>query len=477
MKNGVKKANRQLRIVSRVLYSFVSSRRFLYLVLGWFTLQAIYTALTTRFFIPPDEQFHFQFIEFYATGSNTPFPSSQEGYYNLGEIVQTPFFIFHYVLGQFVKITGLDITANSTFYLLRLINIGISLLSLVTIIRIAKFLKLSTFTTNIGLFMITNTLMFVFLSGAISYDNLFILAGLTTILYSLYLSEKLTLRSLLKFVLALAIGSMTKITFLPVGFLAVLYVLVSYFHAGKKNVRKLSSKFSKTIQFTLKNTALFVLCVLSVSLLLLKYIPNLANYSSLEPKCDRVLTLEQCRESALFVRNERIYKTDPRVAETPPYEYIFNWSTLIQERTFGVFGHKVITPLPMIAFGIFLLAVWWIIIGIRHYSRSKPEHILLYFSLGYALFVLVQNYLIYQASGRITFAVHGRYLFVSLPLLYLLGNYYINKVYKNKTSIGLYILFILILFSISSLPTYLYSTDSEWRTPRANQIGSRVFDS
>src|SRR4029078_6207021 len=131
--------------------------------------------------IPPDERFHYGTVQLFAQNGWLPFIHNQLGHYNLGEVAHTPYFLYGYILS--IPYHFLN-HVNGSIYILRLLNIALGAASLYVAYRLFSKLGLPQAVRNLSIFMMANTLMFVFLSASVSYDNLFIfivLSGLTLI--------------------------------------------------------------------------------------------------------------------------------------------------------------------------------------------------------------------------------------------------------------------------------------------------------
>lgn len=192
------------------------------LTITWFLCQAVWVAFSTNFGIPPDEEYHFGLIKLFSENGWLPFIHSQNGYYFLGEVAHTPFFIYHYILSL-----PFHIFAGSphNVEILRLINIALATSSFFLINRLAIRLKISPLVKNLSLFMLANTLMFVFLAASINYDNLLIPIALLTfnLVYSIY--DRLRLRNLLLSILVIIVGTLTVVNYLPIAAVSLIFII------------------------------------------------------------------------------------------------------------------------------------------------------------------------------------------------------------------------------------------------------------
>jgi hypothetical protein len=308
--------------------------------------------------------------------------------------------------------------------------------------------------------MLSGTLMFVFLSAAVSYDNAFIFLSLAGTLLLIRLFAKITAKDLLLFLVVLATGSLIKVNFLAMGLGLVAALAVRHFGSYKKIWPTFRGTF-------LDNKRLNIfLCVVGVVLGLLmvhRYGYNLVAYHTYTPACQQVMPIEDCRSRAQFVRNEMVFGEGRMKPDKDPFEFTYDWLPLIQSRTYGVYAHEELAPLRITSLFLQALAVLAFAAVFRMWSRKDRNlTLVLGVALFYAASVLIDNYLVFLASGRFGFVVHGRYLFAVLPILYLLSNHYILKLFSQVYVRAAFIALVILLFALASLPTYLLRTTPVW---------------
>ncbi len=441
-----------------ILLSIVSSRVFLLITFLWFVVQSTLIAFITKFGLPPDEVYHYNFIQLFTENGWLPFLKGQEGYYHLGEVVKTPFFLYHYLLSI---PNHLFIQTGHSVLLLRLTNVLLGVASLYLAYRIAVNAKLSKLAVNLSVFMFANTIMFVFLSASINYDNLFLALSLSCLLLVLRIIKKPSIVDTSVLILALLSGIFIKKNFIPV---AIVLGTVFVFWAVK-NWQPFSSSIKKGWHVKQKTLIpILVLLAIFLGLFFQRYASNLINYQSIKPRCDIVLTLEQCRENGLFVRSERL-DSSPRPAITKNgYEYIFGWSALMGQRIFGVFAHKSFVPLTSIFFGLQTIIAVCVVAVIRKLSAIDWRvNLLLGIAIAYSIILILENYLRYRKYGSFDFAVQGRYVFFALPLFYISAIHYVSKIqFLKKIFMGVFTLAAITVVLLSGLPSYLLLIDSSW---------------
>jgi hypothetical protein len=451
-----------LHRISKVIVSFIASSYFLKLVFAWFVIQAIFFAITVTFAIPPDERFHYDSIRLFAANFPSPIISSQEGFYSLGESVRNPFFLYYYLMSAPYLLT--EFLGNYSYIALRLVNVGLGITTLYLLVKLARLVNITPFATNIALFALSSTVMFTFLFSSISYDNLFILLTVLALFLTLKFSKTYDSRLLFALVGILLLGILVKVTFIPVAALIALTLGITSVGHFRKKLQKVLSSFKNHRRI---NWLLLLLLILPLSLVGHRYVVNLVQYGDYAPECTQVLTMEQCRESALFVRNERIYGADRRAANLDTVTYASNWAQTIAERTYGVFAHKSFIPIKYVLDAVVIFIILGIIGVIRYWHRKdKQLSLLLLFCGLYTLIVFIENYTIYLASGRPDFALHGRYLFTTLPIVYLvLSSYAFQGLKRNVIATAGVAVLVIGIFFLASLPSYLFRVGPEWYTP------------
>lgn len=454
---------------SSKIFHFISSSLFLRLTFAWFIVQALWMAFSTQQGIPPDENYHIGFIKLFTQSGWSPFLTNQEGYYSLGSVAKEPFFLYHYFLSL-----PSHFFANSVYaiYILRVINVMMGTISLLIIHKTAIALRVSPLVKNLSLFMMGNTLMYIFLSASVNYDNLFILLSTISIFLLILLMKHFTARLFLLLAICVIAGLLTKISFLPIA--AVIAIAMMYKFSCTPHIS--AARFRNSyIKHRTWNIALTIILVFFSALFAQRYVGNIIAYHSYSPSCTQVLTLEQCRESAIFRRGEEFDKLPkPPVTKNLP-QYINDWIVLMQDRTYGIFGHRKASPTTTIMVYIQIWTLLMAISFVRHFKKSDRSFILpLTFIAVYLVTLIFENYSTYMHRGIFELAVQGRYWFAVLPLIYVIGNHFILKLLKQSYLKIAYVVITLIIFAFAGLPSYLYITSPDWYTDKSIEINSQI---
>lgn len=415
--------------------------------------------MVTEFAVPPDENFHFNLIKLYAERSYTPFISNQEEYYWLGDVTRQGSVLFHYILSWPYRL--LD-SLPATYVYFRFINIGFAVGSLLLIQRLAKQLGLSDFVANLSLFMLINTLMFVFLSAAISYDNPVIMLSLLSMVLLVSVMQNFRTVPFLFLVLVMLVASVVKFTFLPLAlFIAV--ALTVYYRKSIGSKAHLVLKDVKANLFTKHMLILIPLLLISLIFAFERYGTNLIEYNSVKVGCAEVHSTEECRKSPLFRRGERVETMDREPSLSVP-GFSFRWIITTKERIYGIFAHESMASLSLVSYGAWAVIGLMAVAFIRKYRwKGRPLDYLLLISLAYVAVVAVKNFTAYMDHGIFGMALQGRYIFPVLPVLYLAGNHHAEKLFKGRSGVlSLYVALVLGVFVIAGLPSYIFLAGPEW---------------
>ncbi len=450
----------------------------------WFLIQAVYIATTIKYNIASDEFYHYELIKIYKNKDNLlPFITEQTEHFGLRDITRYPSYLYHYLLGNLFKIPNLQ-NQETENLLLRSINILLNLGTLGVFLKIMNNLTKSKWVKALSLLMLTNTLMYVFISMGINYDNLVNLLAMLLIYLLIKFIKEEQIKYFIYFCITGAFAMLTKFSvgplLMPAG-LIMLYEL--YLNLKKKKNKKRYLNELKALT-TLHKSLLIILLILSGGLFLERYGINLIKYKTIkQPSCDKIHTVEQCMESGVYKRNKsrlELLKKEPWRDDFTLWEFTKNWSVNMMRRTYGMMVHKWLHPNEEALKGITLIFILSALYFLTYFDLHKKKLKLYIFltSLFYTLFLFYfVNFREQKKYGYLGLAVQGRYIFPVLPLWYYLLNSYVIKGI-NKTNIKfkklfkfnyadiilkfIFILSVLIIFISSSFPWYLKKAGADW---------------
>ena len=328
-------------------------------------------------------------------------------------------YLYYWILGAVTKIIRLAVPAETLPSLLiwRLSSVLMSLLTVFYLYKLISKITKNPYAGVLGAFFLSNTLMFVFLSGGVNYDNLMNLASMAAIyhLVNLYKGEDFVRNTTLMGIW-LCIGALTKEQTL---LLALILFIAWLFYILKHN------KSIKLI-FNRVNWIRIGVFILLIGLMVSLYGVNYFKYNKLTPSCQQIKTKEVCtsfsdrieKEVAVDLRwlwNIRNTFTDN------PFQYVFSfWILQMLRSIWGIISHN--TFVPMVAVSLHgALIIWGLFNLARYWKKTNHLQNLLIFILAcYLIYVFQLNYSYELRYNFKHFAIQGRYLLPVIGPLYAL---------------------------------------------------------
>ncbi|MFW5703419.1 MAG: hypothetical protein ACOCXQ_01155 [Patescibacteria group bacterium] len=444
-----------------------------WLILGalviWHTYQALFFATTITLYVPPDELYHYKFIQLY-NNFLSPFLHQQTSLFHLGSIERDAY-LYHYLMN---KAQVLNVTSLPDYLFLRRLNVLISLGSVLMFIVFLRQVTKKRLVHVLALLALTNTVMFQFISGSINYDNFvnFLSILLLTILAFFITSNRWLVQKILLMCVVICLGILTKISYLPFLAMTTVIIIVDII-IRKERYNSVSIRKHLTNKVTI--SCLMLLLLLSV-LVGERYGLNLLRYQSLIPSCDELLTQEQCEQNAVYRRNYHLStsfddvtfndRLDMRISYA---EYLPKWSFIMQARTHGVLAHKILSKNSWQLAMYGLISIVSIIALIRKLKLGWNQDTIFVTMFLIYLFILSfqVNYLRYWFHGIPDIAVQGRYLFPLIFIFYYLimkylldiGKHWVYRTVVTLVIIGVFFTGSLFWFTNIAEPGHLSTTD------------------
>lgn len=442
-------------------------------LLAWFAIQASFLALVTGVGIPPDEIFHIDAIRFYAEHGLSPLVSSQQDFFHLGDLVRTPSYLYHYLLSFPYRLSPLGHGATVTA--LRLVNVAMVVGALWFLVLFMRHLLFPGAVVNLSLLVLTNTMMFVFLAGAVSYDNQVILLSSIAFFLFVRLVDRLSIRDLILFLATLLALMLTKVAALPL--VILLFVTLAVLRRGA--VRELPSQIREGWERSrLVLVGLLLLLAVPLTLVGERYGGNVVGYGSITVSCTEVHALEDCERNAVFRRNREIGAAAPPIEQrTPLASFSLQWLDRMRVTIFGIMGHRSTAPPALVQLGsIGLLGI--LVLGItRGLTRNRSLNASLLVGLVYVGVLLAVNRRTYMSSGLFGLALQGRYSFpVILPLVSG-GLYYAWRATRDSLPVRRAVAsFLVVTFVAAGVPAFLYATDPGWYGGRLSPVATALHE-
>jgi hypothetical protein len=310
-------------------------------------------------------------------------------------------------------------------------------------------------------FFLSNTLMFVFMSGGISYDILMNLAAIAAIthLVKLYQGKDFVYQSTATGIWVI-IGSLSKKMFL----LLTLIIFLAWLFYVIQNTKKIKIRFSK------KNVVTSLIFVFFLILFLGLYGVNLIKYGNITPTCAQIMASDVCRTYAYRydyykpVNLQWIWFVRDKLADPIRYALTY-WIYKMWSSIWGILAQNSFAPIFSISLhGI--LIIWTFIQQIYHWrTKDRISILLMYLLFSYCGYVFFWNYKTEVEFSFQHYGVTGRYL---LPILGVLLTIMASSFFKIKSVLlkRLTIAVSIIIYFTGGLGMFItrYSTIfSHWR--------------
>ncbi len=432
----------------------------LYGIFFVFIIFSIYLVFNIKIGISPDSSYHLEVSKAY---SQTLFrPQNTPDTYQWRDITRITY-LFFWINGRILNINN---GVVDEIILLRIVNVICSIGTVFVTYLLSKEIFKNRWKRIFPIFLLTNTLMFVFLSSSINYDNLANLLCVLSILFFVkFVKSKIDIKYLLLMILFLCIGALTKFTVLPLAFILVILSLIDIFR--KKEYFK-QIKIGK--EFLLLIPILFF-GILNIEL----YGKNIIQYGGLEADCNKILTHEQCLENGVYFRDNITFQSTKidgikgyfnlitSGERVGPFRYFLKWLPNLTMKIHGVFAdHSLFMPEPFwyIFILFFLIAT---ILGVINFKKwnTIEKYLIVIFFFYIAVLFFFQNYIMYLRYNIYYLALQGRYIFPVISIMYILFSksfFFVNSKWLR------YILSILVvlLFIYSCIPFFLLNVEAWW---------------
>ena len=460
----------------------------------YFALRLVFFAATIEHQAPPDEIDHFPRTLLFSHSAWVPedSPASHE----FGLIGHRPY-LYYLLMG---KLLHANVFPLSDLVWLRLLNCGLSLITAAFVLGAVRQLTDNRMVHILSLTVATNVLMFTGVSASVNYDNLSNLLAAAAFYFLLAYLRQPRLETLLKFLIALLSGALTKNSFLPLAFILVVVFLV---HERRHLLRwRYSGGEMARARRVFFLTALGILIGLNGHL----YLTNLVNFHRLIPKAIQVLEQEEAMKYRLWARyyvvnqfetgavsyhealamTEKISNPSNRrravnllgrlrtrahwIGSLPgPELYPFIWAKTMLSDGLGYRGHRVMRKegaalypyLILIFISIFMLIRKGTISGERgRQGRLLVSSAVVVFFYAMVLMWLI-NYPLFRRYGVPDYVTQGRYMFpVLAPMASVFSFYFLE--YAPKRWQPLLALLAATVFLMGDFPFFQTNADPCW---------------
>lgn len=423
--------------MQKKITSLVASKRFFYGVVGIMILQGLWIALTGRYPMAFDEQFHFGIIQLYAHHIS-PFWASQPPHANaFGAVFRDPSYLYQYLMSFPYRLISVVVHGQtSQVIILRLINIALFTSSLPLYRRLLLKTGASRALTHLILLLFILIPVVPLLAGQINYDNLLLPVIAGTLILALSFSEQLRVQQTINacrltlLLIACLLGSIIKYAFLPIFAGIILFVALEMYRGHRHDIKIGVKLLSAIRQMSLATRAALVLAVM-VSALLFgeRYVINTVRYHTPIPDCAQVLDYNHCQSYGPWIRDYN-YAASSTTANHSPVLYLGDWAKGMWQRLFFTLagqdtnyqtrGPFLLPALGAVIFGAFGL----VLTGLAAKRLWRRYDHTLFWLLGittllYVAALWVDNYQEFL-NTNVPVALNGRYLLPILPFVMLL---------------------------------------------------------
>jgi len=468
--------------ISQKILRFVSSITFFWIILGAFLLETVWLALSAKYPMAFDEQYHFGIIKIYAQQWSPIIHHQPAGTSNLGELTYLASYFYHYLMSFPYRFFAV-FSHNQTFLIiaLRLINVAMFGVGIWFFRQLLLRAKAAPALVNFVLLMLILVPVVPLLAAEMNYDNLvfmmmpiFLLFFLTVIRH-IHQKGELYFSDLAGLIIIGCVSGIVKYAFLP--FIAGgALLIVIYWVMSRHRLRLLKSLAVTFKQLKLwSKIGLIVALVASMGLFIQRYGTNIAVFHQVDPDCSKVLSVDDCLDYGPWARNynrhQHVLAGDYHSSGNF-FAFEGNWFGGMIDRLYFTINYDYNTQGPLYvqiwlviiaaSLGIAFVIIFW-----RRIHKAHPHLWMLLVICGvYVLSLQAVNYHDFISTAEMV-AINGRYLILLLPIIFVtlaFGYQEFIKAVAGKfyLPVGLIVAAVLLLLALDGggIGTYLiYSTD------------------
>ncbi|HEX7368431.1 MAG TPA: hypothetical protein VF261_02135 [Candidatus Saccharimonadales bacterium] len=487
-------------LLDRVSGWFGSPRLFWW-PFGVFLFAALWMACSGAYSMAYDEYYHFGIIKLYAHQWSPFFAQQPPGAAAFGAVTRDPSYLYHYLISFPFRVFAHFVhTFMAQIIFLRVIDVAFFAGGLLIFRALLKRTGLSRRVSNLALGFCMLLPVTPFVAAQINYDDsLFLLSALSiwlAIVVSRALRKRREVRSvaLLWLVAVVLLTSLVKYAYLPILAALFIYFVVLGVRTFGWRLRNwweaIRAGFAGTKRWHVVLAVLFA--IIGAGLFAERYGINLVHYHSPTPKCDQVMSVQECNSFAPFARNYS-YHQDNESAELPAaqiMQYPFkNWiGGMVRSLLFVVAnkqsGYQPGEPLPLTyaaGYIVFVGGLLLVLVSIRWlWRRSYTNQLLLVVSVIYTVTLFVQNFADFVHT-QVPVAIQGRYLVPILPLFLVLvvqaAGRLLHAVHPRAAIIVIIILAVLLFEGGSLFPFLIRQHDNWlWNAPAVRDMNHGLRD-
>lgn len=449
--------------------------------------------------VVPDGHRHIGAIYYYAERPITAGPvitNMPEGDLWMGDLERFPSYFYYYALSFPVRVAmALNFSDIGIVWLIRLIGIGLGVLSLLVFRRIVALVSKNVIVQNLSVLALALTGSFVWLSAGENYDVSALLLWMAFVYSALALFTKNHAKYLYWMALWFGLLGVTKYTYIPFAGIGGLAALLLYWRNNQSDSAKLTLirvkselgdwiKRSRTWLVVAGAAAL----VVSGGLFTERIVVNLIKYQSFNPSCTSLHSHEGCMNFGVYARNynqkQAMSAGEADKISYTPYGYLGLWAKRYYDSMYAYMGHIYI---PRYSALIEISGVLALITGVCLYVLAKRKKIRIlrtqqeWYILGLTLALVVAQFLfnvkvILKYDGQL-YAHQGRYLLSAVGFIYLLyfillqRSKFTNKYLQKWFILGGLVVAAYVILTTSAIPSFLiHAINPEWYSELARYV-------
>lgn len=449
-------------------------------------VQAAWIALSGRYPMAFDEDFHLGIIRLYGHHLS-PFWSGQPvGADKFGAVARDPSYLYQYLMSlPYRLISAFTHDQTIQVLILRAINIGLFAWGISLYRRVLLRAGASRALAQASFLVLVLIPVVPLLAAQINYDNLILpLTALSLLLSlrfenSLARGKKFDLKTLWQLLILGLLTSLVKYAFLPI-FLAIAIFIGVRLWQKRADILP----FKKTLELSWSQISrpaklgLAAGLIIALGLFGERYGVNLVKYHQPVPDCSSVLSVKQCSAYGPWIRDY-----DFALANTQPatghhrLTFTHAWLYGLWLRTFfSVDGpgtqFETRAPLLLPGFAAIIAAILGglaLLAQLPAVFRKRTQPALWLFgvtSLVYLSALWNDEYKAYIRTGQ-PVAINGRYLLPVLPLIMLLVALSFNRLLKHWQAVKLSLVAILVICLAwgGGAMTYILRSNDAWYWP------------
>jgi len=463
--------------------------------LVYFGLRLLFFAVAIAPSVPPDEDTHFGIIQVFSKVFLLPVNTPET--YQYGLVTHIPW-LYYWIMG---KLLYLNAAGIPDLIFLRILNIPLAFATVYYAWRTLRILTDDRLAQMLLMVVMTNTLMYTFLSAAVSYDNLTNLLAAMSVYYLFAFIKNRSDHQLAIALLCQLAGCLTKQTFLPLVLVLNIVLCVHEFRKLPDLPSALASWFRTLGR---RKLVLTLALLLGLSLNVKLYVGNYLQFGKPDPGMAEVLSPEIAMQNRILARNiifnlfvegkiskERALAMTSSirhqgdrasaVALIEGYDYrqkssgyhvmglpayLSFWTKAMLHGTYGIFAHL---PVPQSAARINLFRGLFLVAGLSFLIRWRPKKagwsplylaIIAGFYGSFLMYVI--NYSSYLDTKATWLGLQGRYIFPVMSPIYVLLSCYLMQLFSgSRTRLAVFSV-AAVIFIACDLPFFLSFATPDW---------------